>query len=65
MWWVRALRRRESEIYHMSFLRGCPWFIVHQSQLLMVVGEYQYAWATSMEADHCMTGNMAHVHHAL
>jgi hypothetical protein len=54
----------------MPFLRGCPWFIVPrfivpQSQLLMVVGECQYAWATSMEADHSMTGTMALVHHAL
>jgi hypothetical protein len=65
MWWVRALRHRESEICHIPFLRGCPWFIVHQFQLLMAVGECQYAWATSMEADHSMTGTIAHVHHTL
>jgi hypothetical protein len=65
MWWVRALRRRESEIYHMPFLRGCPWFIVHQFQLLMVVGECLYAWTTSTEADGIVTGTMALVHHIL
>jgi hypothetical protein len=65
MWWVRALRHREPEICHIPFLRGCPWFIVHQFQLLMAVGECQYAWVTSMEADGSMTGTMAHVHHAL
>jgi hypothetical protein len=49
----------------MPFLRGCPRFILHQSQLLMVVGECRHAWTTSIEADRIMTGAMALVHHAL
>jgi hypothetical protein len=65
MWWMRALRHRESEIYHMPFLRGCPWFIVHQSELLMVFGECLYASLIPTVADHIVSDIIALVHHAL